>query len=307
VAALGVADVIDDDGADIGEVATKLGVEPDALGRVLRALSPHGVFDVDLPAVRHTAASRLLRRDHPMSMGAFAHMMGLPMAWEAVTSLERTVTSGRAGIFELDPEGLFSYLRSHEEEAEVFDRAMTAKSHVDIACVLDAFDFAAHRRVADIGGGRGHLLDAITARHPAIEATLFEQPEVVARVAAAPGRGHGPGLVAGDFFTDELPVADVYVLMEIIHDWDDEDAVRILANVRRSAPDSATVLLVETVLRDGPGPDPAKTLDIVMLSVTGGRERTPAEFGAILTTAGFDLVGVVPTAGAVQLVQARPR
>lgn len=307
VAELGVADAVDERGADIGQVAAKLGVDADALGRVLRALSPHGVFDVDLPAVHHTEASLLLRSAHPMSMGAFAHMMGLPMAWDALTPLRDTVVTGRAGVFDLDPDGLFSYLRRHEDQAQVFDRAMTAKSHADIACILAAYDFGARGRVADVGGGRGHLLDAITRLHPDVVATLFEQPEVVARVAAERGTDADIQLVAGDFFTDDLPVADVYVLMEIIHDWEDDDAVRILANIRRAAPDDAVVLIVETVLREGAGPDPAKTLDIVMLSVTGGRERTPGDYAALFERAGFELARVIPTMGAVHLVEARPK
>jgi len=307
VAELGVADAIGDDGADVADVAVELGVDADALGRVLRALSPYGVFDVDLPQVRHTEASRLLRRDHPMSMAAFAEMMGSPMSWDALTPLRETVETGRAGVFDLDPDGLFAYLRRHDDQAQVFDRAMTAKSHADILCILGAYDFGGGRRVADIGGGRGHLLDAIAQQHPGVAATLFEQPEVVDRVAAerAPDddRLH---LVAGDFFRDELPVADVYVLMEIIHDWDDDDAARILSNIRRSAPDDAALLIIETVLREGPGLDPAKTLDIVMLTVTGGRERTPAEYAALMARAGFELARVIPTAGAVHLVEARP-
>lgn len=307
VAELGVADAVEPDGTDVLSLAEHLGVDADALGRVLRALAAHGVFDVELPAVRHSESSLLLRSDHPMSMGSFAHMMGLPMCWEAVSALTRTVRTGRAGIFTLDPDGLFSYLGRQPAQRSVFDRAMTAKSLADIHCALEAYDFGAHRAVADVGGGRGHLLQAIADRHPDIEPTLVELPEVIARVAAERTTTERAHLVAADFFTDELPVSDVYVLMEIIHDWDDADAVRILSNLRRSAPDDAVVLLVETVLGDRTGPDPATTLDIVMLTVTGGRERTPAQYAGIFRSAGLELVRVIPTTGAVQIVEARIR
>lgn len=303
-ARLAVADTLPTEGADVTDLAGELGVDADALGRVLRALAAFGVFEVDLPTVRHTDASLLLRDDHPMSMGPFAHMMGLPMCWDALTVLEETVTSGRAGVFTLDPEGLFSYLRRHPDQHRVFDLAMTAKSHADIACVLDAYDFGAHRTVVDVGGGRGHLLAALRARHPDLEAVLVELPEVVARVEDE-HRTDGVHLVAADFFTDELPAADAYVLMEIIHDWDDVDAARILANVQRSAHERATVLIVETVLADGPAPDPATILDLVMLSVTGGRERTPDQYGSVLAAAGFELIRVIPTTGSVRIVEAR--
>ncbi len=304
VAQLGVADALGASGATVGELAGQLGLDTDALGRVLRALATYGVFEVDPPEVRHTEASRLLRADHPTSMGAFAHMMGLPMSWDALTRLPTTVATGRAGIHDLDPDGLFSYLRDHPDQAGVFDRAMTAKSHADIPLVLDAYDFAAHSTVTDVGGGRGHFLQALVDRHPAIDATLVDLPEVIDRVAGEP-TAEGLRLVAADFFRDSLPAADVYVLMEIIHDWDETDAVRILSNVRRSAPDHAVVLVIETVLDDDRVRDPARTLDIIMLALTGGRERTPAEYASLFERAGFQFERVIATGGGVQLVEAR--
>lgn len=303
VAQHGVADAVEPEGSTVDEVADRLGLDADALGRVLRALAAHGVFEVDLPEIRHNDASRLLRADHPMSMGAFAHMMGLPMSWDALSALPSTLETGRAGVFDLDPDGLFAYLRAHPDQAAVFDRAMTAKSHADIPLVLDAYDFGARPSVVDVGGGRGHLLRAVTARVTGIEATLVDLPEVIERLDAA--GADGLRLLAADFFTDALPSAAVYVLMEIIHDWDDADAVRILSNVRRSTPDDATVLVVETVLDDQRLRDPAKTLDIVMLALTGGRERTAAEHSSLFERSGFELVRVIPTGGGVQIVEAR--
>ena len=301
-----MADALSPSGATVDELAARLDLDADALGRVLRALAAYGVFDVDLPEIRHTEASTLLRSDHPMSMGAFAHMMGLPLSWDAFGVLSTTVATGRAGILDLHEGGLFPYLRDHPDQAAVFDRSMTAKSHADIPLVLDAFDFAARSSVADIGGGRGHLLQALVERHPEVDATLLDLPDVIHRVAGEPDADR-LRLVAADFFGDALPVADVYVLMEIIHDWDDADAVRILSNIRRSAPDDAVVLVIETVLDDDRVRDPARTLDIIMLALTGGRERTPTEYASLFERAGFDFTRVIPTGGGVQLVEARPR
>lgn len=303
VAAHGVADAVDPRGSTLDDVAERLGLDADALERVLRALAAYGVFDVDAPLVRHTEASRLLRTDHPMSMGAFAHMMGLPMSWDALGALSATLETGRAGIFDLDPAGLFSYLRDDPDQAAVFDRAMTAKSHADIPLVLDAYDFTAHRSVADIGGGRGHLLRALVERVPDLESMLVDLPEVIDRLDE--DTASSLRRVPADFFNDTMPVADVYVLMEIIHDWDDTDAVRILSNIRRSAPDHATVLIIETVLAGQRRRDPATTLDIVMLAVTGGRERTTEQHASLLDRAGFAFQRLIPTGGGVQVVEAR--
>jgi C-methyltransferase len=304
VARHGVADALDEDGATVDELAVRVGLDADALARALRAIAAYGVFDVDLPHVRHTDASRLLRADHPMSMAAFAHMMGLTMSWDALGALPDTLVTGRAGVFELDPDGLFSYLRAHPDQAAVFDHAMTAKSHADIPLILEAFDFSRYPRVADVAGGRGHLLRSIVARHRSVDATLVELPEVIERVSAD-GAPDGVRLVAADFFTDALPAADAYVLMEIIHDWDDTDAVRILANLRRGAPDGAALLVIETVLDDRRLRDPAKTLDIVMLALTGGRERAAEEHSALFDQSGWELVRIIPTGGGVQIVEAR--
>jgi hypothetical protein len=177
VARQGVADALERDGATVDDLAARLGLDADALARVLRALAAYGVFHVELPHVRHTEASLLLRRDHPMSMAAFAHMMGLPMSWDALGALPVTLATGRAGVLDLDPRGLFSYLRDHPDQATVFDHAMTAKSQADIPLVLDAFDFTPFQSIADIAGGRGHLLRALAERHPDIDATLFELPK----------------------------------------------------------------------------------------------------------------------------------
>jgi C-methyltransferase len=305
VAENGVADALEPAGGTVEQLADRLRLDADALGRVLRALAAYGVFEVDLPEVRHTEASRMLRTDHPMSMVAFAHMMGLPMSWEALTRLPDTVRTGEAGVFALHPDGLFPYLHDHPEQATVFDRAMTAKSHADIPLILDAFDFSAHDTVADIGGGRGHFLQALVERHPGVEGMLVELPEVIDRVRSEPSAGRLQ-LVTADFFTDTLPAADVYVLMEIIHDWDDTDAVRILTNIRRSAPAHAIVLVIETVLDAERVRDPARTLDVVMLALTGGRERTPSQYASLFERAGFEFRRVVPTGGGVQLVEACP-
>ena len=133
---------------------------------------------------------------------------------------------------------------------------------------------------------------------------MFELPEVIDRLTGDHALD-GVRLTSGNFFTDRLPAAEVYVLMEIIHDWDDQQSIQILSNLRRSASDDATVLIIETVLDDQRTRDPATTLDIVMLALTGGRERSAAEYGSLLERAGWELVTVTPTGGGVQLVQAR--
>ena len=126
----------------------------------------------------------------------------------------------------VDPKGLWHYLQDHQEEA-AFEKAMTAKAHADIAAVLDVYDFSRHRRIADIAGGHGHLIAAILAVHGDTSGVLFELPAVAAEVTPSPRLD----VVAGDLFTDPLPGCDAYLLMNILHDWDDTDAAAILTAV----------------------------------------------------------------------------
>lgn len=305
VAAWGVADAVPTEGADIELVAATVDVDAGALLRMLRALAARGVFELDGRWVGHTEASQLLRRDHPMSLGAFPHMNGLPFNMDSIVHMADVGRTGRAWLDKDGPGGWVSYLDGHPDEREVFDRAMTAKAAADVGSVLEAYDFGHHRTIADIGGGVGHLLSAVAGRHPIAELVLVDLPDVIARVVAEQGPDSRLVLHGADFFVDRLPSADLYVLMDVLHDWDDEEAVRILAAIRAAAPADAVVLIAETVMPESAGPDIAKVIDLIMLTVTGGRERTPTEFATLARRAGYELQSVKPTNGGMTLVEFR--
>ncbi len=301
IAELGVADHIGDVPASESELASRCGVDADALGRVLRLLCDHGVFAQADGGFRHNAASELLRTDHPMSMRGFPRMMGLPVFQTVIERLSHSVRTGSPSMETVDPNGLWAYLQDRPAEYEIFGQAMTAKAVADIAAVLGAYDFGAFPTIADIGGGRGHLLRAVLDAVPSAEGVLFDLPEVIAAVDV-----HHQRLTpqAGDFFADDLPSADAYVLMEVLHDWPDDACVTILDGIRRAARPGATVLVVENVIAED-RPDPrGRTLDVVMLAVTGGRERTATELGVLFKQAGLEPREVVPTAGPLHIVEA---
>lgn len=305
VAELGIADLLDDKPRTAAELAADAAVNADALHRVLRLIAAHGVFATDdTDRWRHTAASRLLRSDHPTSLRAFVRLAGLPHSWESLAALSHTIRTGEAGIRVVDPDGIFAYFANHPDEHMIFQQAMVGKAHGDIAAVLAAYDFSRHDCIADIAGGQGHLLAAILERQPQATGALFELPHVAATIEP-PARCT---VVGGDFFTDPLPAADAYLLMDIIHDWADKDATAILRAVAHAGRESeATVLLVEAVLPERTEPHWALTLDVWMLAVTGGRQRSAAEYQAMFADAGIDLVRVVPTATAFSIVEGRIR
>jgi C-methyltransferase len=304
VAELGVADRIDDRPVPVGELASGCAVHPAALDRVLHLLADHGIFARSENGYGHTPASELLRSDHPMSMRPFAQMAGLPFMWGSLSELRHSLRTGRPATELLDPRGIWSYLQDRPDEAEVFGRAMAAKAGAEVAAVLAAYDFGRFAIVADIGGGRGHLLRAVLASSPRTDGVLFDLPEVIKTLDVADPR---MSVVAGNFFVDPLPPADAYVLMEILHDWGDEESVAILGAVRRAAREDSTLLVVEGVLRDDDRADPrARTLDLVMLTATGGRERTAHELGALFERAGFRLDRIIDTTSPMRIVEASP-
>jgi hypothetical protein len=304
VADLGVADALDESPRTAAELAAAVDADPDALGRVLRLLSAHGFFATAGDTFRHTPASWLLRTDHPQSLRAFARMIGSSFNWATFGKLAYTVRTGRPAAEQVVPGGHWAYFAEHPEDAAIFNAAMEGKAHGQVAGVLAAYDFSGLGRIADVGGGRGHLLRAILDATPAANGVLFDLPHVIAESADV--ASERLTLQPGDFFRDALPVCDAYLLMEVIHDWGDAESVVILQAVRRAAPAHARLLLIEQMVPEDPGPHWAKTLDILMLALLGGRQRTRQEYVALFDRAGFSLQRQVDTAAGVAILEAVP-
>jgi hypothetical protein len=288
VAELGIADLIDDEPVSAAQLANSTDTHPEALSRVLSLLCAHGVFDRVDGRFQHSELSRIIREDHPASMRAFARMFGIPLIWQSVIRLNDSVATGRPMGNDVTEGGFWRYFEDHPEDNAKFNSTMAAKSQVVVPLVIAAYDFESLSRIVDVGGGRGHLLDAIIKSTVKPTGVLFDQPHVVREAASI--SGDRLQLLGGDFFTDTLPEADAYVLMEVIHDWDDEHAERILRTVRNAAPAGSKILLVEAMMPDAPVPCWTTTLDVIMLNLLGGRQRSLPEYTALLNKCGFDEV-----------------
>ncbi|MGZ3313629.1 MAG: methyltransferase [Caulobacteraceae bacterium] len=300
VAEIGVADALGEEPQTAEALAATLGVKADPLGRVLRCLTNHGVFEMMDGRFAHNAASRLLRSDGRPSLRALPRMMGLRMHWDAYGQLEHTLRTGEPGVDRATGEGLFDYFERNPEEGRIFDDAMTSKSFAQIGPALQAYDFSGFGTIGDIGGGAGHLLAAVLDQVPGAKGVLFDLPSVVERAAERPH----PRIryVGGDFFKDAIPACDAYLLMTVLHDWSDAEAAAILAQIKRTAPAGAKLLLLECVVGLTEGFDFGKDLDIEMLVMTTGRERTAEEWTAVLAQGGWRLTRIAPTATGISAV-----
>jgi hypothetical protein len=201
----------------------------------------------------------------------------------------------------VEPRGMWAYFETRPEEARIFGEAMTAKAAADVMAVLAAYDFSDIGVLADIGGGRGHLLRAALDAAPRTRGVLVDLPAVIDQLDVRHERLEP---LAADFFHDPLPTADAYLLMEVLHDWPDSEAAAILTAIRRAAPPGARVLVIENMLADDQPDIRGHILDVIMLAVAGGRERTVTELSTLLAQAGFRDTTTYSTQGPMRILEA---
>ncbi len=301
-AELGVADVLGDEPQTAEAIAQSLGVQPAALHRILRALANHGVFQHDGTRFAHNESSRMLRTGVPGSLRSLTRMMGLKIHWDAYRELDSAVRTGRPPISQVTKDGLFPYLTDHPEEGQIFNEAMAGKSSLQVGPVTGAYDFSAFKTIGDIGGGLGHLLYAVLERAPQARGVLFDLPETIAqaRESGMPRVTY----VGGDFFKDPIPPCDAYMMMTVLHDWSDAESISILKNLQAGAPRGAKLLLIEGVVDPTARNSFILDLDIEMLALTTGRERTRIEWETLLSRAGFRMTRIIPTAASSSIIEA---
>jgi hypothetical protein len=208
LAEIGVADALGDSPRTATDLAASTGANAGALARALRLVSAYGVFEQCNDGFAHIPASRLLRTDHPQSMRSFVRWTGAPIDWQSFELLKHSVRTGSPAAELVTPGGAWAYLEQHPEISHIFDEAMTGKAHGQIAGILSTYDFSTFKTVADIGGGRGHLLQAVLDAAPNATGVLFDQPHVVKDLAGTASARFT--LQGGDFFKDALPVCDAY-------------------------------------------------------------------------------------------------
>jgi predicted O-methyltransferase YrrM len=238
-----------------------------------------------------------------------AEYYGADWNWASWGNLLESVRTGKTAFDITHNAALFEYLERHADAAVVFDRYMAAMPTRWREAVVAAYDFSGKKLIVDVGGGLGAFLIAVLQANPGLRGLLFDQPDVLTRaqaLLAAADVGDRCNCVAGDLFEAVPAGGDLYFLSNIIHDWDDERAVVILRNCRRAMPPGSLLLIREQVLPEGAEPSLAKRTDMIMLALTGGRQRTESEFRSLLHQADLLLTSVVPLGAGSALIEAAP-
>jgi O-methyltransferase domain/Dimerisation domain len=302
-AALGIADLLREGPRDSDALAGATESHAPSLHRVLRALAAVGVLhEGDDGRFALTAVGACLCSDAPEPVGGWAAFVGRPYHFEAWSALLHGVRTGESPFRSVHGTDVWDYRAAHPEEGAIFNAAMTDIMRRANAHLLAGYDFGRFATVVDVGGGRGAFLRAVLDAHPATRGILFDQPHVV---AGADG-GERCEVVGGSFFEAVPDGADAYLLKAVLHDWEDDDALRILARCRAASPGHGALLVVERDL-GAPNEDAdAKLADLNMLVGPGGRERTRDEFAALFAAGGFELVGATRSAIGLSVFEGRP-
>jgi hypothetical protein len=307
-AKLGIADLLVDKPQTSNELAAQTNTHESSLYRVLRLLASAGIFSETLDGkFELTPIAALLRSDVPNSMRDVAIMQGEEWNWRNYGELRHSVRTGETGQEKAHGVGLFEFLTHNPEDEQRFSRAMVNLSSSVIPPIVGAYDFSSIGKVVDIAGGHGLLLTEILRANLHVQGVLFDQSTVINAAIESLKKEdifNRIELVSGDFFESVPAGADAYIMKHIIHDWNDEQSIKILRNIHRAMNEKGKVLIVEMVVPEGNEPSPSKMMDIQMLVATGGKERTEIEYRKLLNLSGFNLTRIIPTRSPFSIVEA---
>ena len=306
-ATLGIADHLADGPKTSDALARLTATDPDALRRLLRTAVGFGLL-----AERHPGSfallplGALLRSDAPGSLRDYIIAMAAPSFW-LPWGIEHAIRSGKEAFTDVFGMNVWDYYTQHPHEGRNFANAMSNISAMVADEVVAQYDVSEYQKIVDVGGSHGTLLAALLRANPAAKGVLFDRPNVIAEARQAI---HGRGLnervelVEGDFFEEVPAGADLYLLKWILHDWDDAQSLAILRNIHRVAASPSKLLIVERLLPSAPEPSPVHLMDLNMLVLAGGRERSREEFETLLSSAGYRLERIMPLPHFLNLIEA---
>lgn len=307
-AKLRIADLLAQGPQSLNQLADITRTHQPSLYRLLRALASTGIFEETLDGrFALTPMAECLRSDVAGSQWAMAVMNG-EEHYQAWGELLYSVQTGEIAFDKLFRKPIFEHLSEHPESAVIFDQAMTSVHGRETAPMVESYDFSTIDTITDIGGGNGTVIAAILNRYPGMKGILFDLPHVIERAKlnlASAGVADRCQTLSGNFFEAVPGGADACLMRHIIHDWDDDKATMILRNCHNALNANGRVLIVESVIAPGNDPSFAKLLDLTMMVLPGGKERTAEEYQSLLKSSGFTFIQIVPTSCDVSIIEGR--
>jgi hypothetical protein len=309
-AKLGIADLLQSGPKTVQELAAATGTHAPSLYRIMRALTSAGVFKKEHDdRFALTPLSETLVTSVPGSVRPFIISELGQEHYPAWGNLMHSVKTGEIAFDNFFGMDIWKYFAQNPDDAAVFNDSMSGMTAAANDAIMSVYDFSQFNTVIDIGGGHGGLITSILQKNPQTKGVLFDAPSVIEGARAkleSAGLTDRCETVGGDFFQAVPAGGDAYVMKWIIHDWEDEKAIKILKNCRQHMQSNSRLIIVDCVVPDNDDPDFSKTFDLNMMVMTGGKERTAAEFRELLAAAGFKLLRTIPTDVPTSIVEGQP-
>ncbi len=304
VAEQGIADRLGPGPKTAAELAAGAGLHQETLYRVLRFLASFGFFiEDDAGRFQLTPRGEFLRNNVPGSVRDRLRRPWQDLLWRTYERLPEMLRTGATAFDQAHGQSFFEYLASHPDINTIYNRSTARLSQIENPVIAASYPFGDFPYVVDVGGGHGGLLAAVLDRHAQVYGVLFDLPQVVASADALAAERHSGRWegIGGDFLRTIPPGGSLYVLKRIVHDWDDDRVLALLTSCREALRGTARVLVIDAVMEPGNAPDPNKYMDVNIMALTGGRERTEAEFRRLFAAAGLSLLRVLPLPAPVPL------
>jgi len=309
IAKLGIPDILNSGPKTAEELASATNTDAPSLYRVLRALASVGVVNSEDGRFALNALTETLVTDAPGSLRWFAISELGQEHYPAWGNLMHSVRTGEIAFDNFFGVDIWKYFANNPEDAAVFNDSMSGVTAVANEEILSLYDFSGFNKLVDVGGGHGGLITSVLKKNPNLKGVLFDAPEVIegaqTKIEAA-GLADRLETASGNFFEAVPAGGDAYIMKWIIHDWDDQKSNTILRNIRNQIPANGRLILIDSVVPETNEPHFSKFIDLNMLVMTGGKERTEKEFQELLAAAGFRLLRIIPTKVPTSIVEAEP-
>ena len=308
LAELGIADYFENETVSAEDIARATGVSAPFLYRLLRNMTGFGLFTED-ESHRFSLTTKGASLQSGFIRSSVRTLAG-PTVWRALDEVVYAIKSGESCAQKTLRKPIFEYLRQNPDEMHLFNESMTAIHRDEPAAIVKNYDFSGIGRLMDIGGGTGGLLAEILREYPQMDGVLYELPEVAndaRQNLEARGLSTRCEVIEGNFFDSFPPGGDAYILSHVIHDWDEESCLKILKNCHTAMQNKSRLLIIEQVIPSDDGFHPAKILDLLMLTMMTGQERTREEYAELLRKADFQLERTIATPSAASVLEAFPR